>query len=52
MNAMAVELQNLHFEDLPDYLTIDELRQYLRIGSKKAKASYTQRANRAAFMNA
>jgi hypothetical protein len=42
---MAVELENiriatenLHFEELPDYLTIDELRQYLRIGTNKAYA--------------
>ncbi len=35
---MAVELQNLRFDELPDYLTIDELRQYLRIGAKKAYA--------------
>lgn len=28
--------QNLRFEDLPDYLTIKELRQYLRIGANKA----------------
>ena len=33
---MAAELQNLRFEELPDYLTIDELRQYLRICSTNA----------------
>ena len=33
---MAAELQNLHYEQLPDYLTVDELRQWLRIGAKKA----------------
>ena len=27
---------NLHYDDLPDYLTITELRQYLRIGTNKA----------------
>jgi len=32
---MAAELQ-LRFDELPDYLTIDELRQYLRIGTNKA----------------
>jgi excisionase family DNA binding protein len=28
--------QNLRFEDLPDYLTVKELRQWLRIGTNKA----------------
>lgn len=27
---------NLRYEDLPDYLTVKELRQYLRIGANKA----------------
>lgn len=29
-------MDNLRYEDLPDYLTIKELRQYLRIGANKA----------------
>ena len=28
--------QTLRFEDLPDFLTIKELKQYLRIGTNKA----------------
>jgi hypothetical protein len=30
--------QPLRFEDLPDYLTINELRAWLRIGQKRAYA--------------
>ncbi len=33
---MATEPQGLHFDELPDYLTVDELRTWLRIGTKKA----------------
>ena len=28
--------KNLHYDDLPDYLTVKELREYLRIGHNKA----------------
>jgi predicted DNA-binding transcriptional regulator AlpA len=30
--------QNLRYEELPDFLTIKELQQWLRIGQKKAYA--------------
>lgn len=29
-------MKYLRFDDLPDFLTIEELRQYLRIGANKA----------------
>ncbi len=29
-------MKNLRFDDLPDYLTINELKQYLRIGANRA----------------
>lgn len=35
-DIQASASKNLRFEDLPDFLTIKELKQYLRIGNNKA----------------
>ncbi|MBO8169314.1 MAG: excisionase family DNA-binding protein [Thermoanaerobacteraceae bacterium] len=33
---MAQKTENLRYEDLPDFLTVKELKEYLRVGWNKA----------------